>query len=105
MAESVVPYRHTVIFKIHDSASDVSYQQALLLLEELGQGNPDILEWEVAPSLDTRKGRIIGEQAVFRNLDAYQRFRQSPKHAVVAAFMTAIADWEVWDRLPKKPTT
>jgi hypothetical protein len=99
MAEPEIAYRHTVLFVIHGSASDVSYQQALLLLQELGQGNPDILEWEIAPSLDRRKGRIIGEQAVFRNWDAYQRFHESAKHADVGNFMSCISDWLVWDRL------
>jgi hypothetical protein len=99
MTESDISSRHSVLFHIHPEVADISYQQAILMLTDLGHGNPDILEWEVAPSIDLRKGRIIGEHAVFRNWDVYQRFRESAKHADVVALMGTISDWWVWDRL------
>ena len=92
-------YKHIVLFKIHDEVSAEVLQKALDLLLALGQDNSDILQWSVTMSLDTRKGRIIVEDAVFANQESFENFRASPKHSEASALMREIADWLVGDYL------
>ena len=77
--------------------SDEQFQNAVKILRELGKDNSDVLEWVVNPSLDSRKGRIIVEDAVFADKETFERFRTSDKHNEVAAIMREIADWWVGD--------
>lgn len=86
------------MFKIHDEVSDADLAKAVDLLTELGN-EPGVVSWVVKESIDTRKGRIIIEQAVFENKEAYEAFRVSPAHVRVGDFMKAIADWWVGDYL------
>ncbi len=92
-------YRHIAFFKLYDQVNDEKLQQARLQLQRLGEGNDTILEWDIELSLDTRKGKIIVENALFENKEAFQNFRQSTKHLEAVAFMKEIADWWVGDYL------
>lgn len=87
---------HTVMFKIHDEVSDADITKALQLLAELGD-EPGVESWIIKESIDTRKGRMIIEQAVFESEEAYQVFRSSTAHVTVGDFMKEIADWWVGD--------
>lgn len=89
---------HTVLFKIHDEVSDELFQKALQLLTSLGD-EPGVVAWTIKESIDTRKGRIIIEQAVFTDEAAYQAFRTYRAHVEVGNFMKTIADWWVGDYL------
>lgn len=89
---------HTVMFKVHDDVSDADVAKAVELLTELGD-EPGVENWVIKESIDTRKGRIIIEQAVFENEEAYQAFRVSPAHVEAGDFMRTIADWWVGDYL------
>jgi quinol monooxygenase YgiN len=89
---------HTVMFKLHDNVSDEQRTEAVERLTNLG-AEPGVLSWIVKESTDTRKGRIIIEQAVFASEAAYQEFRTSPAHIEVGDLMKTIADWWVGDYL------
>jgi hypothetical protein len=94
-----INYKHIVLFKIKNEVSNEDFKKALSLLQNLGQDNSDIISWIVTPSLDTRKGRIIIEDSLFKNEETFQKFRSSEKHNEVAAFLRNIADWFVGDYL------
>lgn len=92
-------YKHIVLFKIHDHVSDDEFNKALLTLQELGLNNTEVLNWIVLPSIDVRKGRIIIEEALFIDKDAFEKFRTSEKHRLAGEMMSEIADWLVGDYL------
>lgn len=89
-------YRHIVLFRIHDDVDDNRVTEAIHRLRSLGV-LPGIQSWHVGLSLDTRKGRIIIEDATFTGPDAFGSFREHPKHSEVAAEMAAISDWWIGD--------
>lgn len=91
--------RHIVLFKIHESVDEAIFEEALRRLKSLGESNPEIHEWSVAASLDTRKGRIIVENAVITDQAALERFRTSAQHTEAGEFMSKISDWLVGDYL------
>lgn len=89
-------YRHIVLFRVHDDVDDDRVTEAIERLRSLGV-LPGILSWRVELSLDTRKGRVIVEDATFGDAAAFGRFRQSPQHALSARVMAQISDWLVGD--------
>lgn len=72
--------------------------EAVAALRALGS-LPGVVTWTVAPSLDTRKGRILVEDATFIDEEAFLRWRASPDHRSVAERMSTISDWWVGDWL------
>lgn len=90
-------FKHIVLFKIHDHVSDEDYQSAIIALQELGKGESGIIQWQINSSIDTRKGRVIIEEAQFKDEEAFQSFRTSNKHVDVGNRMKEIADWLVGD--------
>ena len=90
-------FRHIVLFRLNNEASDQQLQQAAVALTDLGVGHEGLESWEIHVSTDTRKGRIIIEEAVFVTEADYQRFRGSAKHVEVGDLMKTIADWWVGD--------
>lgn len=91
-------FNHTVLFKLHDGVGAEIRAEAVRLLIGLGK-EPGVLSWVIKESIDTRKGYIIIEQAIFENQQAYQAFRTSPAHIEVGDLMKEIADWWVGDYL------
>lgn len=89
---------HTVMFKLHDEVGDIDVAKAVEILTDLGS-EPGIERWVIRESVDTRKGRIIIEQALFESEAAYQAFRVSAVHIEAGDFMKTIADWWVADYL------
>ena len=89
-------YRHVVLFRIHDEPSDTEVQDAVRALRTLGD-EMDVTAWTVELSLDSRKGRIIVEDATFADDAAFQGFRTHPAHIAVADRMARISDWWVGD--------
>ena len=88
--------KHIVLFRIHDEASETDLDEALRLLRGLGD-MPGVLEWRIELSSDTRKGRMIVEDAVSANAEALESFRTSAEHGLMAAHLSSISDWWVGD--------
>lgn len=85
-------YRHIVLFRVHDDVDDARVTAALEELRSLASLS-GVLSWRVELSLDTRKGRVIVEDATFVDEIAFQAFRTGPRHARTAEAMSRIADW------------
>ncbi|CAL4860852.1 Dabb family protein [Microbacterium sp. MM2322] len=91
-------YRHVVLFRIHHDVEENDVTGAIDQLRTLAD-LPGITKWEVARSLDERKGRIIIEEATFTDITAFTAFRTHPRHQRVAAHMATISDWWIGDHL------
>lgn len=89
-------YRHIVLFRVHDDVSDGRATAAVRRLRSLAV-LPGVLSWRIEQSLDTRKGRLIVEDASFADREAFESFRADTRHAVVAAMMSEISDWWIGD--------
>lgn len=89
-------FRHIVLFRVHDAVSNAELEQAVSALRALGD-EIDVKAWTVEVSLDSRKGRVIVEDAAFADAGAFQRFRAHPAHIVVADQLARISDWWVGD--------
>lgn len=85
-------YRHIVLFRVFDDVSESEVDSAVASLTRLSS-LPGIVEWRVERSLDTRKGRVLVEDATFTDADAFEAFRVHPDHVRVAEEMSTIADW------------
>lgn len=85
-------YRHIVLFRVFDDVTDARVSQALAELRSLASLDC-VQSWHVEVSLDTRKGRVIVEDATFADAAAFEEFRADPSHVRVAAGMSEIADW------------
>ncbi len=89
-------YRHIVLFRIHDEVTDDQVTEAIDSLRSLGD-LPGIVSWRVELSLDSRKGRVVVEDATFVDAEAFEAFRTDPRHAATAETMAGLADWWVGD--------
>lgn len=92
-------YHHIVLFRLYDDTSAAVRREAVNRLQRLGSGHQGLTSWTVNESIDTRKGHIIIEEAVFETEADYIRFKQSQAHVAVGEFMRQIADWWVGDYL------
>jgi hypothetical protein len=91
-----VPYRHVVLFRLHDDVDETTVAEVRRTLERLGDV-ADALRWSVALSDDTRKGRILVEDTLFASREAFETFRAHPAHAAAGARLREVADWWVAD--------
>lgn len=91
-----MPYRHIVLFRIHDDVPEHVVAEALRLLEELS-AVPGVREWTVRLSDDTRKGRIIVQNSLFDGPESIESFRVHPLHRRTTDLMRTIADWWIGD--------
>jgi hypothetical protein len=89
-------FRHIVLFRVHDDIPDTEVERAVAGLRALGS-EIEASAWSVEISLDTRKGRVIVEDAAFADDAAFERFRVHPPHVAAAQMMAQIADWWVGD--------
>lgn len=89
-------YRHIVLFRVHDHVDDDRVTEAIERLRALGV-LPGIEAWHIELSLDTRKGRVIVEDATFTDATAFHAFREHPEHAKTAQSMADISDWWIGD--------
>lgn len=85
-----------VLFRGRDDVTDPDVSAAMHELEVLGRA-PGVMAWVVELSLDTRKGRVIVEDATFFDRHAFDDWRDSESHQRVAEYMARIADWLVGD--------
>jgi hypothetical protein len=88
--------RHIVVFRVYDGVSEAQVDAAIGMLDRLAD-LPEVQDWRVARSLDTRKGTVIIENAVFRDAAERARFHDDQRHASTAEAMAKIADWWVAD--------
>ncbi|TQK18626.1 stress responsive alpha/beta barrel protein [Microbacterium sp. SLBN-154] len=89
-------YRHIVLFRVHDDVDDNRVTEAIERLRSLGV-LPGIQSWRVELSLDTRKGRVIVEDASFVDRAAFEAFREHPEHTKTAETMADTSDWWIGD--------
>ncbi|KTR94669.1 sulfite reductase, beta subunit [Microbacterium testaceum] len=92
-------FRHVVLFRVRDDAADPDVSAAIAELRAVGE-DPGILSWDIAMSLDTRKGRVIVEDGTFVDRAAFDEWRGSDAHRAVGERMASISDWWVgdWER-------
>lgn len=84
--------RHIVLFRLHDDVSEADIGAAVAELRALG-ALPSVHAWRVEQSSDTRKGRILIEDATFASAKAFEAFRRDPAHLAAGAMMAEISDW------------
>jgi heme-degrading monooxygenase HmoA len=90
------PYRHVVLFRLHDDTDDATRDAAVAALASL-HDLPGVLEWTVRVSDDTRKGVVVVENALFESEAAFRAFQAHPRHAEAGALLRETADWWVGD--------
>ena len=91
-----MPFRHVVLFRVHDGIPNERVSYAIERLESLA-GQPGGTSMRIASSLDGRKGRIIVEDATFTNAAAFAAFHESRPHVAVGQEMAEISDWWIGD--------
>lgn len=89
-------FRHIVLFRVWDDVTDARIGAAIADLRQLGEHSA-VVEWTIALSTDTRKGRIIIEDGAFADAESFRDWRSSEHHRKVADRMAEIADWWVGD--------
>ena len=89
-------YRHLVLSQLYDDATVPAVEAATAHLEAL-RGFEDLLEWRLTWSDDTRKGRILVQNALFVSRAAFVAWRALPEHALAAEAMSKLADWWIGD--------
>lgn len=89
--------RHIVIFKLYPEVTESSRRQALQKLRALCGDSPLLQEWRVAESLDTRKGKLIIQNTLFKDSSALQQWRRAGAHKQTVDFMSQISDWLIAD--------
>lgn len=86
---------HVVLFMLHEGA-DVG--EAIRVIDESRPAS-GVISWSVARSIDTRKGTVIAEVAVFESFNAFEHFRDSPAHRAAGQYMASVSDWVIADWL------
>ncbi|MGY1769894.1 Dabb family protein [Blastococcus sp. SYSU D00813] len=89
-------YRHLVLFRFRDSADGDARAQAYDLVNASGEA-PGLLSWRLGWSLDTRKGPVLVQEAVFADRAAFETWRDSDAHRRAGAHLSRVADWLVGD--------
>ncbi len=90
-------FHHIVLFKLYDGVSLEQKQKAIEILKSLGENNSDIIESTVLESLDSKKGVILVENFVFKDLDSTEKFKESKEHKETGIYMSTISDWWIGD--------
>jgi len=91
--------RHITLFRVNDEVPRETIERAITLLQGLGVENEFVMSWEVAESLDTRRGTVLVVNSVFTDQEALTGFTTSERHIAVAQVMRPIATWLVADYL------
>lgn len=91
------PLLHTVMITFRETATDSDIAQLIEELRSL-QELPGVMALMVrGESLDQRKGRIVLEQVVFENGQAFLDWREHPRHQAFAERLRGFADWVISD--------
>jgi hypothetical protein len=86
-------FHHVVLFRLHDDA-DVDAAVAAL---DAAKPTAELVSWQVARSLDERKGQVLAQISVFESADAFHAWRDSDRHQSAVAHMREVADWLIAD--------
>lgn len=86
-------FHHVVLFRLKDGV-DPEHVRAVV---DAGRPTSGLVSWEVARSIDERKGAVIAEVPVFESAEVFHAWRDSPLHQAVAAEVSELADWLVAD--------
>lgn len=89
-------YRHIVLFRIHPGVAETDIESAQHTLRALGTF-PEVIQWRIERSLDTRKGTILIEDATFTDTVGYDTFRHRPEHHTAGQQLARIAHWTIGD--------
>ena len=97
-------FRHVVLFRVRDDVADPDVSAAIAELRAVGE-DPGILSWDVALSLDMRKGRLVVEDGTFVDRASFEEWRATDAHIRVGKRMAGISDWWVadWERAERVP--
>ncbi|WP_409331729.1 Dabb family protein [Trujillonella humicola] len=90
------PYRHLVLFRFRDDVDADARAAAYDLVEASGRAL-GLLSWRLGWSLDTRKGAVLVQDAVFADRAAFEAWRDSAAHRRAGAYLSEVADWLVGD--------
>ena len=71
--------------------------KAIQVLQKLGEGNKDILDWKIEKSIDNRKNTVLIENGLFTDEESFRVFWDSNKHHEAGEFMKQISDWLIGD--------
>lgn len=91
-----MPYRHVVLFRVHDDVDEATVAAAERRLVALGDV-PGVLEWTVRRSDDDRKGLVLVENGLLADRAALDALRADPRHREATDLLRDIADWSVGD--------
>jgi len=89
--------RHIVLIKLRSEVDEQVTAHVIEMLKKLGQDVPGVLEWKISKSLDTRKGNVIVENALFASQVDLKNFQDSAEHKKIGNFLKDVADWVVGD--------
>ena len=89
-------YRHIVLFRFRDTADAHARAAAYDAVDATGSA-PGIVSWRLDWSLDTRKGPVLVQDAVFDSRAAFEAWRDSEPHRRAGQVMSQVADWLVGD--------
>jgi hypothetical protein len=88
-----MPYRHVVLFRLHENAdADAAVAALQAARPRLGASR-----WTITTSLDDRKGTVVVEDSTFDDEASFQAWRISEQHLTAVAHMKEHADWLVGD--------
>ncbi|MDJ1114450.1 Dabb family protein [Microbacterium sp. LX3-4] len=85
-----------MLFRVYDAVSEEDVDSAIASLRAL-ESLPSVLSWRVERSSDTRKGRVIVEDASFASEADFAAFRSEPAHIAVGNTMSRVSDWLTGD--------
>lgn len=88
-----MPFRHVVLFRLHEGASASDAVAAL----EAARPRLGASRWTITTSLDDRKGTVVVEDSTFDDEAKFQAWRVSEQHLAAVAHMKQNADWLVGD--------
>jgi hypothetical protein len=94
-----VTFRHIVLLRVRSGTEDDAVDVAVRALEAALRLSA-ATSWQLAPSLDARKGRMIVEDVTFEDRASFELFRDSHEHRMAAALWSSVADWWVGDYEP-----
>jgi len=96
-----MPLVHVVLVSFHDHVPPERREELRTKQNALGErcGGRDagILAWRSDYNLDQRKNYHLMQFSVFRDRDAFERFRVHSAHTELGAEMRELADWVVGD--------
>lgn len=88
--------RHIVLFRFYPVIDEESRMEAIDKINALRE-LPGIIEWRLEASLDTRKGVVVVQNALFDTLESFQAYRDDPRHVDAGKLLAALANWLVAD--------